>query len=492
MQLLPDLTIHTNRVVIPALKLLAAATEQRPQLKQPHQLHQQQQQQQSKATDELIAQHFHAASYVHGIIALWMEMLLHLKALLQPFSSVVPSLSAAVHLCTSAAPLMSRGLLKEDFNTANSCDAGSSTWWSTVPAANCKRTPVPCEQSLAQYLQEVVCQAIELSDFMVQRMTPEMVAGNHAAEEQHQQQQQQQGELLQVYKLTELMLFVLANQAAGLRAGVEDSKTASAAPAAAQPQRTATGYQGIMNSHGAVLNTLGFPAAIRVQTNAQKYVKQVCLDAMWVLLCLINQRQEAVTCSSSSSEGTAVVNHVDEQQGNKLPAAACAELSAGGEGQDEHHHLVDKASGVLPMHLPSQAARLVIEIITSQADMCQGNQDDDLPWLAMAVELIVQLSMSTAAAGHSESASHRQEEVPRLAEATAASLRPRGLTKSPWPVLPAAVAAGLLHPVLQLLSRAVIRAMKETELKQQQQEQQQQKQKVTNDAAMKTLRHNSA
>lgn len=366
-----------------------------------------------------------------------------------PAAAIADSLATAIKLAAGAVPLLGKVLKLSDAGSHTSSSPNST-------ARASQQVPAQLVKPLHKLLEKCVC----ASDNIVQMITtelddvvPDLLQGSQIMQPRRKQQQQ----ILLSDELPELVMLLLADQAAGLPAS---SLSKGQPPHTQQQQLVRTSgeqqqqqcqrkhHARLQSSSKAVVNAVGIPSAVSGALNAANFSIRACDNAILLLLRVIQKRSDAVE-DASSSNNKSKSSHSGVQQ-----------------------QLRDQSNLLLAEHLILPAVRLMIEFV-----VLLPAEEVIIRDVALDVVKLLLDHMHKHHAGTQQQQSSSSE----AAEATATTIQESDT--HPWPEVTAVVAAGLLHPVLQLLSRAVVRCKRATSSLLLQQKQKQQKQPDAADCA---------
>lgn len=467
LRVLADFTEWTKAVVVQAVKALSATTESAvtaATVKRQQLVHGVSPGQSVliKAVD-ILQQHACAANLAAGVMTTWHELLAPLQATTDSMLKLQLSsyLSSAVSLTELAAPALYKSLSCCRERMRPVIDSSSSSMqFSTTTLATYKQAQV----SLAKALQGLVFTSVDICGSTA--LLVSSVTTDHSIPEQKLQAQQQ---LLLTQKLPELLVLSIAYQAAALHAAAtsrdtaaEQQQTPAHSIAAQQQQR-----QGLFSSHHKIVALFGLPDEINMldRVAAAQFDASACDRALQLLRIIISQKIHAAV-SNTGTIGTIGVAGSRGGDSSSSTNATNNTLECNLPVLSKLH-----SADVFPQKLILPAVRLLMELLVLLPA-------DDVYNAVNTIELVLLLLGLVAAEQPPPSPSVAEENSEKAEEpfgkqspsprAAAAAVKAR----LPLPRLSAAVAAGLLQPVIQLLSRVVIRALRETEPRQQQQQQQ--------------------
>lgn len=273
-------------------------------------------------------------------------------------------------------------------------------------------------------------------------------------------QQQQTGDsnalqqLLQMDVAFNVLVMVLIDQAAGLHHLAAD-ETSSNATAASTP---------LISQVASNLNHLGPQAAATMSGSQQQQQQQrPPAQRQRVLQSHINCLSHLGLCSTWQDDSSCIFSEIRCSAGveflkDLIEDMLCSDEIAFNEAASAVQHSIYGATA--PSRLAYSTIRLLIEIILLLPPQHVGLLANSLELLL----LLLQYIQASATPGK-EDEEYRALHLPSTDRFIGLKI-----------LIPPSTAAALLHPVVQLLSRAVIQALKETEPQQQQllQEQQQQ------------------
>lgn len=423
---------------------LATATEEasRQQQQQAQAQEQQQQKQRQKQRQQpLAAVHedvsplekllgFYIVVALHAmeIMELWHVLLITttraLRELLQPTSAFAASISAAIAFTAAAVPLLSVGL-----KGMYPGSAGSDNCSDLLTMARQYVQP-----GLCQILQSMLVTAASgqgVGDLITVMITSQLAEIDNSVvpELQHQER------LLLADKLPELLLLLLAYRAAELQTPSEERPcTASAtlseqlALADADDEQQARLLKvvrvGDSSTVMAVFTALGVSPHITsgLELAAASAVDRPFGDALYLLSRSISERRMA-----DGSTGVACGSGECDQSGQQQPC--------------------NKSALLFPDRVMLPAVKLLLS-------MALQVPAEKVPTMGMYVDVAMQLLVSMVSMDAKPTADLQ------LGSEAAACQQAGKNQSSRQPVLSAAVAARLLHPIVQMLPKAVLRTLK--------------------------------
>lgn len=338
--------------------------------------------------------------------------------------SAIPTV---VHVIAVSVPLLSKGLGLVDKSSISSTNLAE--------AGNLQQIE-PIIMLYLTGLRRVSNLALDLSEPMFSILADLQQSENPGVTVQRQQ-------ILLNDKVLQLLLLLLSDYTAGLKVicmkqsdpadKPEQQDTATAEQQQQQCRFKSYFQQAFFNSHKLLLTALGVPAVVH-EADDGVFKKRECASALSLMASVVKQYLSSASLHESCSSS----NHTEPQQGISYPA--------------------------FPSHLILPAVKMFVQLAMMLPITDDFNiMDSCLELVILLMKLFAVTPPSAAAAtsqGKLRAAAAAGDKAGPQACSTNASTPASTADDVSWRLLPPCTAAPLLHPILQLLSQAVIRSLR--------------------------------